>query len=98
MDMSGLSPDGITAFVLAYQEVTGGALTTELTPDNITAMVTKYLEAENVDISQLSSAQIEAIVSRFAEATGCDSLSFCRISRHTSPSTTTATPSSPSCP
>ena len=72
VDMSGLSPDGITAFVLAYQEVTGGALTTELTPDNITAMVTKYLEAENVDISQLSSAQIEAIVSRFSEATGRD--------------------------
>ena len=47
-------------------------LTTELTPDNITAMVTKYLEAENVDVSQLSSAQIEAIVSKFAEATGCD--------------------------
>ena len=70
--MSGLTPEGITAFVLAYEEVTGGALTTSLTPDDITAMVAKYLEAENVDMSALSPDQVEAIVSSFAEATGCD--------------------------
>ena len=62
----------LTAFVMAYEEVTGGALTTQLTPDNVTAMVAKYLEAENVDVSALSPDQIEAIVSAFAEATGCD--------------------------
>ena len=70
MDTSGLTPDGITAFVLAYQEVTGGALTTALAPDDITAMVAKYLEAENIDLSALSPDQVEAIVSAFAEATG----------------------------
>lgn len=72
MDTSGLTPDGLTAFVLAYQEADGGALTTALTPDGITAMVAKYLEAEDVDISALSPDQVEAIVSAFAEATGCD--------------------------
>ena len=35
-------------------------------------MVAKYLEAEDVDISALSPDQVEAIVSAFAEATGCD--------------------------
>ena len=72
MDTSGLTPDGITAFVMAYQEITGGALTTALTPDDITAMVAKYLEAENVDISALSPDQVEAIVTAYAEATGVD--------------------------
>ena len=72
VDTSGLTPDGLTAFVLAYQEADGGALTTALTPDGITAMVAKYLEAEDVDISALSPDQVEAIVSAFAEATGCD--------------------------
>ena len=72
VDTSGLTPDGLTAFVLAYQEANGGALTTALTPDGITAMVAKYLEAEDVDISALSPDQVEAIVSAFAEATGCD--------------------------
>ena len=57
---------------MAYQEITGGALTTSLTPDDITAMVAKYLEAENVDISALSPDQIEAIVTAYAEATGVD--------------------------
>ena len=32
VDTSGLSPDGLTAFVLAYQEATGGALTTGAHP------------------------------------------------------------------
>ena len=72
MDTSGLTPDGLTAFVMAYQEVTGGALTTALTPDDITAMVARYMEAENIDLSALSPDQVEAIVSAFAEATGCD--------------------------
>lgn len=72
IDLSSLSPDGLTAFVLAYQEATGGALTTALAPSDITAMVTKYLEAEGVDISQLNSAQVDAIVTTFAEATNCD--------------------------
>ena len=72
VDTSGLSPDGLTAFVLAYQEVTGGALTGALTPDDITAMVARYMEAENIDLSALSPDQVEAIVSAFAEATGCD--------------------------
>ena len=44
--------------MLAYEEVTGGALTTALTPDNITAMVVKYLEAEGVDMSALSPDQV----------------------------------------
>ncbi|MBS5574000.1 MAG: hypothetical protein KHX34_11545 [Clostridiales bacterium] len=57
---------------LAYQEVTGGALTGALTPDDITAMVARYMEAENIDLSALSPDQVEAIVSAFAEATGCD--------------------------
>lgn len=35
-------------------------------------MVAKYLQAENVDLSALTPDQIEAIVSRYAEATGCD--------------------------
>ena len=72
MDTSGLTPSAVTAFVMAYEEVTGGALTTSLTPDDITAMVAKYLEAENVDISALSPDQIEAIVTAYAEATGVD--------------------------
>ena len=57
---------------MAYEEATGGALTTALTPDDVTAMVAKYLQAENVDLSALTPDQIEAIVSRYAEATGCD--------------------------
>lgn len=72
MDISALSPEGLTAFVMAYEEATGGALTTALTPDDVTAMVAKYLQAENVDLSALTPDQIEAIVSRYAEATGCD--------------------------
>ena len=35
-------------------------------------MVVKYAEAESVDISALSPDQVEAIISSFAEATGCD--------------------------
>ena len=62
----------MTAFVLAYQEVTGGALTTALTPDGITAMVARYMEAEGVDLSALTPDQVEAVVSAYAEATGCD--------------------------
>ena len=72
MDTSGLSPDGLTAFVLAYQEVTGGALTTALTPNDITAMVARYMEAEGIDLSALSPDQVEAVVTAYAEATGCD--------------------------
>ena len=72
VDTSGLTPDGLTAFVLAYQEVTGGALTTALTPDDITAMVARYMEAEGVDLSALSPDQVKAVVSAYAEATGCD--------------------------
>ena len=68
----GLTPDGLTAFVLAYQEVAGGALTTALTPDDITAMVARYMEAEGVDLSALTPDQVEAVVSAYAEATGCD--------------------------
>ena len=67
-----LAGQGYTAFVLAYQEVEGGALTTALTPDDVTAMVVKYLEAEGVDVSALTPDQVEALVSSFAEATGCD--------------------------
>ena len=58
--------------MLAYQEVTGGALTTALTPDGITAMVARYMEAEGVDLSALSPDQVEAVVTAYAEATGCD--------------------------
>ena len=46
VDTSGLTPEAMTAFVLAYQEIEGGALTTALTPDDVTAMVVKYLEKE----------------------------------------------------
>ena len=35
-------------------------------------LITKYAEAENVDVSALTSAQVEGIVTKFAEATGCD--------------------------
>ena len=72
VDISALSPEGLTAFVMAYEEATDGALTTALTPDDVTAMVAKYMQAENVDLSALTPDQIEAIVSRYAEATGCD--------------------------
>ena len=72
VDISGLSPEGITAFVLAYEEIAGGALTTALTPDGVAAMVVKYLEAEGVDISALQPDQINAIVTSYSEATGCD--------------------------
>ena len=64
--------DQLTAFIMAYEEATGGALTTALSPDDVTAMVAKYLQAENVDLSALTPDQIEAIVTRYAEATGCD--------------------------
>ena len=67
-----MTPDGLTAFVLAYQEVTGGALTTALAPDGITAMVARYMEAEGIDLSALSPDQVEAVVTAYAEATGCD--------------------------
>ena len=46
VDISGLAPDGVTAFVMAYQEIEGGALTTTLTPSDVAAIVTEYLLAE----------------------------------------------------
>ena len=61
---------GVTAFVMAYEEATGGALTTALTPDDVTAMVAKYLQAENVDLSALTPDQIEAIVSTLCRSDG----------------------------
>lgn len=62
VDTSGLTPEALTATVLAYEEVSGGALTTSLTQDDITAMVVRYLEAEGVDVSSLKPDQIEGIV------------------------------------
>ena len=35
-------------------------------------IVSKFCQAENIDITSLSPDQIEAIVSKFSEATGCD--------------------------
>ena len=72
VDTSGLTPEVLTATVLAYEEVSGGALTTALTPDDITAMVVRYLQAEGVDMSALKPDQIEGIVTKFSEATNCD--------------------------
>ncbi|MBR1708620.1 MAG: hypothetical protein IJ719_07325, partial [Clostridia bacterium] len=62
----------LTAFVMAYEEVTGGASTAALNPSDVVGLITKYAEAENVDVSALTSAQVEGIVTKFAEATGCD--------------------------
>ena len=57
----------MTAVVLAYQEVTGGALTTALTPGDI-VMVARYMEAGEHRLSAPSPDQVEAIVSAFQEA------------------------------
>ena len=57
---------------MAYEEITGGALTTALTPTDIAAIVTKYLLDENVDLSKVTDAQVNAMVTSYAEATGCD--------------------------
>ena len=35
-------------------------------------MVARYMEAEGVDLSALSPDQVEAVVSAYAEAAGCD--------------------------
>ena len=44
VDVSGLKPEAVTAFVLAYEDVTGGALTAALTPPtDMAAIVTQYL-------------------------------------------------------
>ena len=72
VDTSGLTPEAITAFVMAYEEATGGASVAALTPSGVVAMVAKYAEAEGVDLTALKPSQIEGIVSSFAEATGCD--------------------------
>ena len=67
-----MTPEAVTAFVMAYEEVTGGASTAALKPSDVVGLITKYAEAENVDVSALTSAQVEGIVTKFAEATGCD--------------------------
>ena len=72
VDTTGLTPEAVTAFVMAYEEVTGGASTAALKPSDVVGLITKYAEAENVDVSALTSAQVEGIVTKFAEATGCD--------------------------
>lgn len=72
VDTSKLTPSAVTAFVMAYEELTGGASTAALKPSDVTAMVAKYAEAEGVDLTALKPSQIEAMVSKFAEATGCD--------------------------
>ena len=72
VDISGLAPDGVTAFVMAYQEIEGGALTTTLKPSDVAAIVTQYLLDENVDLSKVTDAQVDAMVTAYAEATNCD--------------------------
>ena len=72
VDLSGLAPEGVTAFVMAYQEIEGGALTTALAPSDVAAIVTEYLLAENVDLSKVTDAQVDAMVNAYAEATNCD--------------------------
>ena len=72
MDISGLAPDGVTAFVMAYQEIEGGALTTTLKPSDVAAIVTQYLLDENVDLSKVTDAQVDAMVTAYAEAANCD--------------------------
>ena len=67
-----ISPDGVTAFVMAYQEIEGGALTTTLKPSDVAAIVTQYLLDENVDLSKVTDAQVDAMVTAYAEATNCD--------------------------
>ena len=62
----------MTAFVLDYEEVTGGASTAMLKPTDLVAVITKYAEAENIDLSALSAAQVEALVTKFSEAANCD--------------------------
>jgi hypothetical protein len=58
--------------VLAYEEATGGASTAALTPSGVAATVTSYLQAEGIDVTNLSSPQIDAIVNAYAEATNVD--------------------------
>ena len=72
VDTTGLTPDSVTATVMAYEEITGGASTAALKPSDIVGLIVKYAEAENVDLSALNSAQVEGIVTKFSEATGCD--------------------------
>ena len=78
VDTTGLTPEGVKAFVMVYEEITGGASTAALKPSDVVGLITKYAEAENVDVSALSSAQVEGIVTKFAEATGCDKTELLR--------------------
>ena len=54
-----------------YQE-TGGGVRVVRTSSDITAMVTRYMEGENIDMFVLSSDQVRAVISAFAEATDCE--------------------------
>ena len=72
VDTSQLSPNSLSAFVLAYEEVKGGASTAALTPGGLAAIITGYLEAEGIDPSNLTPPQIDAIVNAYAEATNVD--------------------------
>ena len=52
-DVSGLTPDNVTAMVAAYQELAAGADVSTLKPGEIVAYVNKYLEEQGVDTSGL---------------------------------------------
>ena len=70
--MTGVTPDALTAFVMAYEEVNGGAATRALSVEALTGMIVGYAEAAGISLSSLSSSQLTALITAFAEATGCD--------------------------
>ncbi|MEG0145356.1 MAG: hypothetical protein RR739_04755, partial [Clostridia bacterium] len=69
-DVSGLTPENVTALVSAYREMDAGADMSTLKPDEITAYIQNYLEKEGVDTAGLKPEGITAFVLAYEEMKG----------------------------
>jgi len=70
LDVSGLTPENVTAMVAAYQEMAEGADMSTLKPDEIVAYVNKYLEANGIDTTNLKPEAVTAFVLAYQEIAG----------------------------